>query len=399
MKIIRAISPALFILLVAATFASAQANGPLSYRQLGELTASDGRAQDLFGYSIALDRDTLVVGAPQSVGSAGKAYVFVKPASGWGNMTQTAELTPSDGVPGFFFGWKVAISADTIVVDAGSTDGTGLQAVYVFVKPSGGWSNMTETAKLTLPNGNFLYTVAVSGNTIAAGATEETVGSNLYQGAVYIFERPNSGWRSGLAPRARLIASDGRSGDYLGIALSSFGNAVVATAIDHAAYVFLRPKGGWVSATQSGEFTGSSGSDEFGYSVAVNGGMVAVGAPEAGGQDYLGAAFVFGNHGGEIMASNPGNYNFFGASVAVSGNLTIVGANGVAVGGNQYEGAAYVFEDGVQVAELTPTPGIANEEMGWSVAASGSTIAAGAVYATVGFNALQGEVYVFGLLP
>lgn len=117
----------------------------------------------------------MVVGAPQNTsnGGAGKAYVFVKPAGGWANATQTAELTPSDGVPGRFFGWRVAICGNTIVVDAGSYDGSKMQAVYVFVEPEGGWANMTETAKLTLTNGNYLYKVAISGNIIAAAASEE----------------------------------------------------------------------------------------------------------------------------------------------------------------------------------------------------------------------------------
>jgi|CZKH01.1.fsa_nt_gi hypothetical protein len=395
MKTIQAIFLALFVMVCAAIFAAAQANTPLAFHQLAELTASDGAAQDFLGVSICLmNGNTLVAGAPQSgaTGSAGKAYVFVKPASGWANMTQTAELTPSDGVPGMGFGYGVAISGDTII--AGTSNGA---SVYVFVEPAGGWTDMTETAELKLASGNSLYAVAISGNTIVASAPSETIGSNEYQGAVYIFERPESGWRSGMEPKARLTASDGLAKDFLGFALSSDDNTVVATVVDRAAYVFVKPKGGWVTTTQTAELTGSSGSDAFGYSVAISGGTTVVGAPQAGfGQDYYGAAFVFGNHGGEISASNPAYYNFFGESVAVSGNLIVVGADGVEVGENQYEGAAYVFQDATQIAELTPTPGIEYEEMGWSVAAGGTTAAAGALYATVGSNAEQGEVYVFG---
>jgi len=407
MRIMRAVFLALFIMLCA-TFAAAQVDTPVTFHQQAILTASDGAAQDFLGDSAAMSGDTVVAGAPQTLGAAGKAYVFVKPASGWANMTQTAELTPSDGVPGLAFGSHVAISGDTIVVDAGASDGTGLQAVYVFVKPASGWTDMIETAKLTVPNRNFLYTVAVSGNTIAAAATEETIGSNAYQGAVYIFEKPETGWRSGLAPTARLTASDGESGDYLGFALASNASTVVATAINRAAYVFVEPAGGWVSGAQTAKLTSpnETGSDEFGDSVAIGSRTIVVGAPETGSeQEYYGAAYVYeeptsgwgaGAQGGEIQSPNFQNEAFFGNSVGVSGSLLAIGANGENVDGIQLVGAVYVFNGTTQIAELTPSDVQAVECMGWSVAASGSTVAAGAIYATVGSNSQQGEVYVFG---
>jgi len=387
---------------------AARSDSPIAFHQLAKLTASDGRPSDWLGYSIAMSGDTLVAGAPQfSNGGVGKAYVFVKPATGWADAIQTAELTPSAGFAGPGFGWRVAINGDTIVVDAGSGDGTGTQAVYVFVEPVGGWTDMTETAKLTLTNGNFLFIVALNGNTIAAGATEETVGSNQYQGAVYIFEKPKSGWRTGQAPTARLTASDGRANDYLGFALSMNASTLVATSPNNGAYVFVRPSGGWKTATQNAKLTASNetGVDEYGYTASISGGTIVVGAYAAGAnQAYIGAAYLYfqpstgwvnATQNAEIMASNAGNNNYFGVSVEVAGDFMVVGADGVNVLGNQYEGAAYVFEGTTQITELTPTPGQAGEEMGWSVAASGNTVAAGAVYANVGSNSQQGMVYVF----
>jgi len=391
--------------LLSAISVVAQANKPVAFRQLAALIASDGQPDDYLGYSVAISGNTLVVGAPQNGnvnGGAGKAYVYIKPATGWANATQTAELTPSDGVPGLFFGWKVAISGNTIVVDAGSYDGSEMQAVYVFVEPEGGWTNMTETAKLTLTNGNYLYTVAISGNTIAAAATEE----NEDQGAVYIFEKPKSGWRTGLKPSATLTALAG-GGYFLGFALGLSGDTVVATSINHAAYVFVKPSSGWVDATQTAELTASNetGTDEFGDSVAINGKTIVVGAPESGpGQEYYGAAYLYyepssgwvsATQNAEIMASNFAADNFFGVSVAVSGSLTAIGANGVTVGGNEYEGAAYVFAAGTQVAELTSNPETQLEGLGWSTAADGETVFSGAIYATVGDNSGQGVVFVF----
>jgi len=392
MKIVRAVFIVLSITLVATIFAAAQAL-PVTFHQQAVLTASDGAASDFLGTAVAMSVDTLVAGAPQEGANTGKAEVFVEPPGGWTTMTQTAELKPSDGVPGMGFGYRLAISGDTIIVN--TVDGP---AVYVFVKPTSGWTDMTETAQLKLPNGNLLGTVAVSGNTVIASAPSETIGSNQYQGALYVFVKPKSGWRNGLTPIARLTASDGQPKDFLGYALTANNDTVVATATPRAAYLFLKPAGGWVTATQTDEFDAPLNSGGFGYSAAVNNkGSFVIGAPEAGfNEDYYGAAFIYASPGGEIMASNPSYYNFFGASVAISGNLIVIGANGVDVGENQYEGAAYVFQGTTQIAELTPTPGIANEEMGWSVAVDGSTLAASAVYATVGSNAEQGEIYIFG---
>jgi hypothetical protein len=104
-----------------AMLAAAQIKQPATFQQLAELTASDGETQDYLGFSLAMSGNTIVAGAPQDPSTeAGKAYVFVKPATGWANATQTAELTPSDGVAGLGFGFFVAISGNTIAVCAGA---------------------------------------------------------------------------------------------------------------------------------------------------------------------------------------------------------------------------------------------------------------------------------------
>src|SRR5579863_363633 len=106
------------------------------------LTASDGVSGDDFGTSVAFSGNTLVVG---SIGSAGNgaAYVFINSGGLW---TQVAKLTASDGVTGSQFGFSVGISGNTVAVGAPMQSGGG--AVYVFVKPGGGWADTTQTAKL-----------------------------------------------------------------------------------------------------------------------------------------------------------------------------------------------------------------------------------------------------------
>ena len=126
---------------------AAGAQGPITidpFVQEAKLTASDGAADDFFGDSVSISGSTLVVGAYEAMvgtyAEQGAAYVFTEPASGWANMTQTAELTASDGAAYDRFGWHVAISGNTVVVGApyagatlsGTTIVPGPGAAYVF---------------------------------------------------------------------------------------------------------------------------------------------------------------------------------------------------------------------------------------------------------------------------
>ena len=107
--------------------------------QQAELTASDGAAQNYFGYAVALSGDTAVVGAcgrQSGAGpSVGAAYVFVRSAAVWSQ--QGGALSASDGAAGDLFGWSVALSGDTALVGAPShqVGANELQgADYVFVR-------------------------------------------------------------------------------------------------------------------------------------------------------------------------------------------------------------------------------------------------------------------------
>jgi hypothetical protein len=150
--------------------------------QLAELTASDGTSGDTFGASVSISGNTVVVGSPNSNNRQGAAYVFVRPASGWANLTQTAKLTASDGADAKL-GSSVSISGDTIVVGAPSQpvfhrfNSNHFRGVaYVFVKPASGWADMKPTAKLTASDGapgDFMgLSVGISGNTIVVGANQ-----------------------------------------------------------------------------------------------------------------------------------------------------------------------------------------------------------------------------------
>jgi hypothetical protein len=370
-----------------------------------ELTASDGAAGVGFGWSVAVSGDTVVAGAQcAKVGTntcQGAAYVFVKPASGWADATETARLTASDGAGGDQFGASVAISGNTIVV--GSYVNNSFQgAAYVFVRPASGWASATQTAKLTASDGvagnRFGSSVAVSGDTIVVGAPSAWIGPAINQGAAYVFVKPASGWADG-TQTAKLTASDGTYGDYMGWSVGVSGGTVVAGAphtdnsLPGAVYVFAMPASGWADATQTAKLTASDGaaSDAFGTAVSVSGDTVVAGAPAVfiGSNSNQGAAYVFAmpasgwanaTQTAKLTASDGAVSDMLGSAVSVSGDTVLAGAPGARVGNNA--GAAYVFEmpasgwaNATEAAKLTASDS-ASGQLGWSVAVSGSTAVA-----------------------
>jgi hypothetical protein len=364
--------------------------------QLAKLTASDGQSGVGFGVSIAISGDTVVVGI--SVNYLHEAYVFVKPSTGWADMTQTAILTPSDD--SYSFGYAVGISGDTIVVGAVSPANA-----YVYVRPKGGWRNMTETAELASQS-DGIFELGISGDTLGV--------SSAYNGGVsYVFVKPRRGWKSTSQANATLTTPFyggfcqwcvAVSGDTIAVGTpGSFGS-------EGTVYIFVKPSGGWrgdLNPTATMIASNGKFSDQLGISVAVNGDTVVAGA---NGVDlYSGAVYVFEKPAGgwkdmsETAELTAPDSIDLGWSVAVCGNRIVGGAFYTTVGSNQFQGAAFLYvrpKSGWKTthkfsAELTSSGGMPNDQFGASVGISGKTAVAGAPDATIGSNSSQGAAYVF----
>src|SRR5215204_4861663 len=346
-----------------------------------KLIAGDGRCDERFGFSVGVRGDTVVVGAHFDDigvnGSQGSAYVFVKPVGGWsGTLTQNAKLTASDGASEDRLGQSVAVSSDTIVVGAGLDD-IGVNhdqgSAYVFVKPAGGWSGaLNQNAKLTASDGvaSDVFAnngVALSGDTIVVGAGSDDIGANLDQGSAYVFVKPVEGWSGALTENAKLTASDGAAGDVFGISSALSGDTIVVGArgddiganFDQgSAYVFVKPPGGWSGTlSESAKLTASDGAptDFFGGSVAASGDTVVVGAfnDDNGANLGQGSAYVFVKPAGgwsgapaedeKLIAPDGAAGDNFGQSVAVSGGAIVVGADRDNISAISDQGSAYVF--------------------------------------------------------
>jgi hypothetical protein len=266
---LRCVSAALLVFLLGTNSSSQQTQLPIF--QLAKLSGTG--YPDRLGYSVAISDETVVAGALYSpIGNTGEADVYVKPAGGWRNMTQTAVLIPSDGTICDSFGTSVAISGDTIVVGAPQTFCSNAPGrAYVFVKPAGGWKGtLTQTAELTFaPQGGlgiaFGSSISIGGDTVVVGAPGTYPFTS--SGAAYIFVKPAGGWTDE-TPTAKLTSSDGLYGDELGYSVSLDGESVVAGAPNAmvgsnqsqgAAYIFVKPPDGWKNATETAKLTASDG--------------------------------------------------------------------------------------------------------------------------------------------
>jgi len=421
------------------------------------LTVSSTLSAGIAG-AVAVSGDTIVVGGTDSTNNAtvdlGEVFVFVEPPTGgWAAVTTyTAELTALNRAAGDDFGSSVSIdaAADTIVVGAPyAPGGVGAGAAYVFVKPAGGWATTSAydaelVADDVSPYGGFGWSVGIdaSGDTVVVGAPFNPFGFQLKineLGEAYVFAEPLGGWAGTfLTETAKFIASDGSSGDSLGLSvgINESGDTVVAGAIDAtngpngpvqyqgAVYVFVKPTvGGWVTPPATDPnyaarltASDSTGHSYLGWSVGISGNTVVAGAYQAAAGQ--GAAYVFvapnpndytswvtptttPTFNAKLTASDGAALDEFGTSVAISGSTIVVGAASDIGGTGTGAAAAYVFAEptpGGWTNTSTSTElslGTAEYFFGWSVGINGNTVVVGAPGRANASNLAQGAAYVF----
>jgi hypothetical protein len=351
-----------------------------------KITASDGAAGEHFGASVTISGDCSVVGAPwdSDAGSAsGSAYIFKRDGTAW---TQEDKITASDGAAGDLFGASVAISGDYAVVGAPWNDDAGAYSgsAYIFKRNGTAW---TEQAKITASYGaaddRFGTIVAISGDYAVVGAC----GGD----SAYIFKRNGAAWNE----QAKVTASDGAEYDFFGPSVAISGDYAVVGARgddDHgeysgSAYIFKRNGTAW---TEQAKITASDGAeyDFFGGSVAISGDYAVVGANHDDDAGFLsGSAYIFKRNGtawteqAKVTASDGAAGDSFGWSVAISGDYVVAGARCDDDTGS-VSGSAYIFRYNgtawTEQAKITASDGAAGDFFGFSVAISGGCAVVGA---------------------
>ena len=325
-----------------------------SWVQQAKLTNSDGSAGDVFGDSVAISGSTVIIGSyldDDNGDNSGSAYVFVRNGNTW---VQQAKLTNSDGSAGDFFGSSVAINGDNVIVGAYRADGFG--SAYVFTRSGEAWS---EQAKLTNSDTNrhvfdaFGFDVAIDGNTVVVSATGED-NHKFNSGSAYVFVRNGSAW----SQQAKLTNANLDDNDSFGESVALDGNIIVVGAEGDddngndsgSAFVFVRENGGnWLQETRL-TTTDAKEINYFGNSVAVSGDVIVVGAykTDVNGTDS-GSAYVFSKRGGvwaqhaRLISDQVTEFDLFGHSVALNGDTVIVGAYKDDDDGIE-SGSAYLFQ-------------------------------------------------------
>jgi len=310
-----------------------------------------GEADDHFGFSVSLDGDTALIGAPEDgdpfTAEFGAVYVFVRSGTAW---SQQAKLLASDGEGGDKFGYSVSLSGNRALIGAHEDDDMayGAGSAYVFVRGGAAWS---EETKLTAADGAssdyFGKAVSISGDTAMVGALRD----DNETGSVYVFMRAGTAWSA----QPKLRGSGLTPHDLFGCSVSLSGDSALIGARNTdgpggygqgSAYVFTRIGTTWseqalLTASDGGQY------DMFGYAVSVSGDKALVGAVYGG--PPTGAAYVFEGTGGvwsqvgKLMGSDVGHSRRFGESVSISGDTALVGTSGMTV--SNALGEAYVFEN------------------------------------------------------
>jgi FG-GAP repeat/Metallo-peptidase family M12 len=383
--------------------------------QLHKLFASDAVADDVFGSAVSIGGDVAVVGARANGAGEDSGSVYVSrwdPVS-W-RWAQEAKLVASDAEPGDRFGWSVAVDGDQIFVGAEYDDniaGARAGSVYVFR-----WNNDTSTwveeEKLIASDGEgsdfFGSSVSLDGETAIIGAVAANGvcagGVSCNSGAAYVFRwNPStSTWDE----ETKLIASDAAVNDFAGISVAIDADTAIIGAIGNddacpndpncasgSAYVFGRDPSTLVWVEEA-KLTASDAAyrDLLGRSVAVNGDLALVGADEddhnAGAN--AGSVYFFRRSAGtsdwaqeaRLTASDAAEGDKFGGAISLSGNTALVGASLDRHDGAAASGSAYVFRwDGASWTEETKLVAWdtdVNDMFGVSVSISSGRILIGA---------------------
>lgn len=403
-----------------------------------------GAANDQFGTSVAIDGNTVAVGMPFKerllpitiIFNVGSAFIYTRSGTTW---TQQQEINAGSLTGGDFFGRNISLSGNTVVTSAATSDkvwfrsGTSwsqqssltssnsksvsasgdtaltssLGFVRAFLRTGTTWAFQEEfTAGEGETFGQFARAVALSedGKTAVVGMPngDSDTATDAGKAYVYDFDENSNSWRQS----AVLTASDGAFGDDFGVSVSISKDTIVIGAEltgDNrgSAYVFTKTGTTW---TQQAKLIASDGADgdRFGFSVDISGNTVAIGAIEANGHLPVdqGSVYVFIRNGTtwfqvqELHASDATGFEFFGNAVSLKGDTLVVGSVLSDVGGNENQGAAYVFRritgSWLQQQKLFAADGEANNFFGQFLSVDGDRV----VIASRTTNNL-GAAYVF----
>jgi hypothetical protein len=256
-----------------------------------KLVAPDAASIDRFGCSVAIDNNTIVIGAYRGYDLTGSAYVFTRTDPNWGFQEK---LTASDAGQGDTFGYSVAIDNNTIIVGAPNWS-TPIGSAYFYQRQNTTW---LEQSVLRGDAGHFGSSVALDGNWAVIGAYEGDTNIVSGAGTAYVFANTDANW----VERQKLFdANDPCGGDDFGWAVAIKNDTILASCVNDsvngkkagAVFEFVRTGSTWV---QSDRLTAgdTDTNDKFGSSLALSGRHIIIGAPyNFNDGNSTGSAYIF----------------------------------------------------------------------------------------------------------
>ncbi len=399
--------------------------GADNWGQVAQLTPSDNPT-NLFGFSVAIWGETVVVGAygdDDGGNYAGAAYIYSRNTGGADNWGEVTKIIASDAVAGQNLGRTVDIWNDTIMLSAdGDTESTLGGAAYIFARNKGGADNWGQSAKLTSLSAESLSTplfrgVAIGSDLGAASVNEIFSNSNKVNGVRIFQEYPCHKWDNF---ESSVILTDSNSAPLsdFGTAVSLYGDTLAvgsgsSTNADGLAYIYERNQGGKDAWGQISVNQAFSPGDKFGASLSLDGDTLAVGAPNGFDPDYAqgrtGYVRIFERNAAgpntwgsqaHLVPTNGTPGDLYGQAVELDRDWIFVGAPSDNTTG-QNSGAVYIHhrnKNGLNgwgiVQILTPTNTTAFMNFGGAVSADNGHLAIGDEYEVNSGNLAQGSVHI-----
>ncbi len=343
--------------------------------------------------------------------------VAVDSARGQCQASELIKHTADDGAAGDRFGFSIAIAGDVVLIGASKSDyvGTDSGSAYVYrYDPSAEtWVMEAElVGEDTSAGDRFGSSVAVRGELAVIGARFDNVDGDIDRGSAYVFRFDDD---DGVWYQEQKLTHDGGGpNDNLGRSVAIDGDVVVVGAPEEyvgagEAWVYRFNGSSWETEQKLLAFDGS-GNDLFGWSVSISGDAIVVGAwqDDDGGGDS-GSAYVYRfdpgsgdwEHQAKLTAADPASDDRFGRSVSISGDVAVIGAYADDDDGSK-SGSAYVFRSAAgvwyQEAKLTAHDAAAGDRFGWSVSVSGDVALIGAIRDDEGATN-AGAAYTFRFDP
>ena len=382
-----------------------------------KLLALNGTTEDYFGYSVAISGNLAIVGCPRDDDgsmNSGSAYVYTRTAGN--TWMQQFKLTALDSEADDEFGYSVAISGNLAIVGSPSDDDGGVNSgsAYVYATSGNTWVQQCKlSASDPAQEDLFGLTVAISGNIAIVGCSMDDDGSTTDAGSAYVYANTTGNtW----VQQCKLSASDLAANDRFGCSVAVSGNLVIVgsfwdddSATDSgSAYSYANTTGNtWIQQCKL-YASDPSMNDNFGFSVAISGNLAIVGsAADDDAGTSSGSAYIYANttgnnwvHQFKLNASGAAGGDQFGYSVAISGNLALVGCYGDDDAGTD-SGSAYVYANTtgntwVEQTKLTASDAAAGDNFGSCLAISGNNVIVSSVFDDYA-GPITGSAYAFSL--